>query len=62
MPDANTRPLFPHPPWTVGIVLVLAVLAILAGLSDPTWLLLGAPFILVLALFIYVRITGRFGK
>ncbi len=62
MPDANMRPLFPHPPWTVGIVLVFALLAILAGLNDPTWLLLGAPFILVLALFIYVRIKGRFGK
>ncbi len=62
MPDANTHPLFPHPPWTVGIVLVFAVLAILAGFNDPTWLLLGAPFILVLALFIYVRIKGRFGK
>lgn len=56
------RPLFPHPPWTVGIVLVIAVCAILAGLSDPIWLLLGAPCILVLLLFLYVRIAARFGK
>jgi hypothetical protein len=55
--DANERSLFPHPPWTVGIVLVIAVVAIIAGLSDPIWLLLGLPCILVLALFIYVRIA-----
>jgi len=53
------RPLFPHPPWTVGIVLVLAVCAIVAGLRDPIWLLLGAPFILVLVLFLYVKIAKR---
>jgi hypothetical protein len=58
-PDGNERPLFAHPPWTVGIVLICAVLAILAGLSDPIWLLLGLPCILVLALFIYVRIATR---
>jgi hypothetical protein len=58
-PDANERPLFPHPPWMVGIVLVCAVWAIIAGLSDPIWLLLGLPCILVLALFIYVRIATR---
>jgi hypothetical protein len=58
-PDANERPLFPHPPWTVGIVLIVAVLAILAGFSDPIWFLLGLPCILVLALFIYVRIATR---
>ncbi len=56
-PTAEQRPLFAHPPWMVGIVLVFAVWAILAGLSDPIWLLLGLPCILVLALFIYVRIV-----
>lgn len=55
----NERPLFPHPPWMVGIVLVIAVLALIAGLSDPIWLLLGLPCILVLMLFIYARITAR---
>jgi hypothetical protein len=58
-PDLNERPLFPHPPWTVGIVLIVAVLAIIAGFSDPIWFLLGLPCILVLALFIYVRIARR---
>jgi hypothetical protein len=57
--NANERPLFPHPPWTVGIVLIVAVLAILAGFSDPIWFFLGLPCILVLALFIYVRIATR---
>jgi hypothetical protein len=59
MPDENQSPLFPHPPWTVGIVLILAVLSCLAGLADPIWFLFGAPFILVLLLFLYIRITKR---
>jgi len=58
--DSNERPLFKHPPWMDGIVLIFAVLCILAGLSDPIWLLLGLPCILVLALFIYVRIRTRY--
>ena len=57
--NSNERPLFSHPPWMVGIVLIIAVLSILAGLSDPIWLLLGLPCILVLALFIYVRVVAR---
>jgi hypothetical protein len=55
-PNTKERLQFTHPPWTVGIVLVFAVLAILAGFSDPIWFFLGLPCILVLALFIYVRI------
>jgi len=58
-PNSNERPLFAHPPWTVGIVLIVGVLAILAGFSDPIWFFLGLPCILVLALFIYVRIATR---
>jgi hypothetical protein len=58
-PDSDERPLFPHQPWMVGIVLIFGVLAILAGLFDPIWLLLGAPFILALLLLIYVRIVAR---
>ena len=61
-PEQEERPLFPHPPWMVGVVLIFAVLAILAGISDPIWLLLGAPCIIVLALFIYVRIVKRNGR
>jgi hypothetical protein len=57
--DFPERPLFPHRPWMVGLVLGLAVLSIIAGFSDPIWLLLGAPFILVLVLYIYVRLWGH---
>jgi hypothetical protein len=58
-PDTHQRPLFPHPPWMVGIVLIFGVLAILAGFSDPIWFFLGLPCIIVLILYIYVRISRR---
>ena len=58
--NSNEHPLFNHPPWMVGIVLIFAVLSILAGLKDPIWFLLGLPCILVLALFIYVRVVTRY--
>ena len=61
-PDANERPMFLHQPWMVGLVLGFAVLAIMAGLSDPIWFFLGAPFILVLVLYIYVQIATRIRK
>jgi hypothetical protein len=57
--DPGDRPLFAHPQWMVGIVLIFGVLSILAGLSDPIWLLLGAPCIIALALFIISRIVTR---
>jgi 4-hydroxybenzoate polyprenyltransferase len=43
----------------VGIVLIFAVLAILAGFSDPVWFLLGLPCILALVLYIWARIKTR---
>jgi hypothetical protein len=58
-PETMERPLFAHPPWTVGVVLVFAVLAIIAGLSDPIWFFVGMPCILVLLLYLYVRIIAR---
>jgi hypothetical protein len=58
-PEENERPLFAHKPWMVGLVLAFGVLAVLGGFSDPIWLLLGAPFILALALYIYVQIVKR---
>jgi hypothetical protein len=61
-PDENERPLFLHPPWMVGIVLVFGMLAIVAGLSDPIWFLVGMPCILVLVLYIYVKIVTRFRR
>lgn len=58
----NERPLFAHPPWMVGIVLVFGILAIMAGLSDPIWFFVGMPCILVLVLYIYVKIVTRFRR
>lgn len=57
--DPEERPVFAHQPWMVGMVLVFGVVAILAGLVNPVWFLIGAPCILVLAIYIYVRIVGR---
>lgn len=51
---------FPHPRWTVGLVLVLAILTLILGLLvRPLYLLIGSPFILVLALWLAVRIFFR---
>ena len=53
------RPLFLHPPWTVGVVLVFAVVTLLIGLGGhPVWLLIGSPFILVLALWVWARVAA----
>ena len=54
-PEPNGRPLFPHPEWMVGVVLIFAVIAVIAGLDNPVWLLIGSPFILVLAIYAWVR-------
>jgi L-asparagine transporter-like permease len=60
--DADERPPFPHPPWMVGIILILAVLVILAGIADPVWFLIGSPCILALMIYIYVKIERRIRK
>ncbi|MFQ5744202.1 MAG: hypothetical protein ACE5HV_11520 [Acidobacteriota bacterium] len=55
----DSRPFFPHPPWTVGLVLVFAVVSLAFGtLVNPVFLLIGSPFILVLALWIGVRLVA----
>jgi hypothetical protein len=51
--------MFPHPQWAVGVVLIFAVLFIVAGLGNPIWLVIGSPFILVLAVYIWVRLATR---
>ena len=62
-PDAsrgsNGPPMFPHPQWMVGVVLIFAVLFIVAGLGNPIWLVIGSPFILTLAVYIWVRLAAR---
>jgi hypothetical protein len=37
------------------VVLIFAVAAVFAGLDNPIWLLVGSPFILVLALYTWIR-------
>ena len=57
--DSAASP-FPHPPWTVGLVLVAGVITLLFGvLVSPVWLLVGSPFVIALVLWLYVRIFVR---
>jgi len=56
------RPLFPHPDWTVGVVLIFGVVAIVAGFSNPIWWLIGSPVILALAIYVLVRVRGLFRR
>jgi len=53
--QAEERPVFQHPQWMLGVVLIFAVAAIVAGLSNPVWWLIGSPCILVLAIYLWVR-------
>ena len=50
--------MFQHPQWMLGVVLIFAVAAIVAGLSNPVWWLIGSPCILVLAIYLWVRIRA----
>ena len=52
------RPLFPHPDWMVGVVLIFGVVALVAGLRNPVWWLIGSPLILALAIYLWVRVRG----
>ena len=54
-PEPTERPLFQHPDWMVGVVLIFAVAAVIAGLSNPIWWLIGSPVILVFVLYTWVR-------
>ena len=57
---SDERPLFQHPPWMVGIMLILGVLSLVIGLTiDPFWLVMGSPAILTLVVYIGVRIVLR---
>lgn len=50
---------FPHPPWTVGVVVVLGVVSLLFGiLVRPIFLAVGSPFIIVLLLWLYVKLSA----
>jgi hypothetical protein len=56
--ESEERPLFLHPRWTVGVVLIFGVAAIFAGMNDPVWFIIGAPCILVLIVYVWVRVWG----
>ena len=49
---------FAHPQWMMGVVLIFAVFFLVAGLNNPVWLLIGSPFILTLAVYVWVRLKG----
>ena len=52
------RPLFQHPPWMVGVMLILGVVSLIVGLTiDPFWLVMGSPAILTLFVYIGVRVA-----
>ena len=54
----DERPLFQHPPWMVGVMLILGVMSRLIGLTtDPFWLVMGSPAILTLVVYIGVRVA-----
>ena len=58
-PDLLTPSPFPHPPWTVGVVLVIGVVMLLLGvLGHPLWLLMGSPFVLTLLVWLWVRLVS----
>ena len=58
----DERPLFRHPPWMVGIMLILGAMSLFVGLTvDPFWLVMGAPAILTLVVYVGVRIALSFG-
>lgn len=55
---SDERPVFQHPPWMVGIMLILGVMSLVVGLTvDPFWLVMGSPAILTLFVYIGVRIV-----
>ncbi len=50
--------MFLHPPWMVGIMLILGVLSLAVGLTiDPFWLVMGSPAILTLFVYLGVRVV-----
>jgi hypothetical protein len=56
--EASEPRVFQHPEWMMGIVLILGVMVIFAGLGNPIWWLIGSPFLLALAVWIYGRLRS----
>jgi len=58
--ESPQRSPFPHPPWTVGLVLIAGVITLLFGiLVSPIWLVVGSPFVIVLILWLWIRLVVR---
>lgn len=58
--DAEEPSPFPHPPWTVSLVLVAGVITLVFGiLVSPIWLVVGSPFVIALFLWLWVRLIVR---
>jgi hypothetical protein len=57
--DLPDRPVFQHPQWMLGVVLVFALITIGAGLSNPIWLLIGSPFLVVLVIYLWFWLSSR---
>jgi hypothetical protein len=55
-PDA--KPLFQHPQWMSGIVLIFGIAALWGGFYNPIWWLIGFPCILTLVVYIIVRLKS----
>ena len=58
-PDLSERPAFLHPQWMVGVVLILGVGTVMAGLANPIWFVIGFPFVLVLVVWLWVRLLSK---
>ena len=57
-PEPTERPVFNHPQWMLGVILIFAVYAIVAGMFHPVYWLIGSPCILALAVWIYAKIKS----
>lgn len=57
-PEPSEPPVFQHPEWMTGIVLILGVMVVFAGLVRPIWWLIGSPFLLALAVWICGRLRS----
>ena len=57
-PETTERPVFNHPQWMLGVILIFAVYAIVAGMFNPVYWLIGSPCILALAVWIYAKIKS----
>jgi hypothetical protein len=61
----DSKPVFQHPQWMVGIVVILGLAALWAGFYNPFWWLIGFPCILTLLIYLFVRLKDagqRSGK